>query len=1179
VTSFALTQGDLAVSYGITDMQADANGKLYLYLPANSANEKTTANITANNTAYTGYYGSVTNVGSNALKMDPVLSVNISYTYGDAISPTVSGSASCDFRYTGKEGSATTYGPSPTSPTNCGDYTVSATATQTDSYYGKTLTGDFSITQKNIVSGAIAAIPDCTYTGSRIQPEPSVKDGGITLVAGTDYTVSYGPNTDAGAATVIVSGINNYTGNLSKTFTIGKADAPILLLAQPQSGAQTGDTVTLKATVKGVSGHSPTGTVTFCDGNTQLGTGTLSSGAVSDTWHNVGAGEHTLKAFYSGETNYIAENTSINYSIAKRTPTLGTAPTAQNIAYGSELSKSAFTGGKMVGANGAEVAGIFQWNSPNTVVKSDDSYEATFTPTDTGNYNTTTVSVPVTVTYADPAISVTGNITDTSRWAVSIPLSVTTTTYDSESAGSVTVAFKANGQADFGTPQAVTGGSYTAAANGIYRFTVTDGRNKIASKDMTVTQIDDTLPNTPTITDAGKYTSSNWYKASQTISAAFNRTEGSSERLQYSLDGNSWTDGTSVAVSAEGTTMVPFRVIDALDRTGTQASVTVCIDTTAPTNLIITYQTNPVKNLLSFLTFHKFFNDTVDGTVSAQDTGSGIGTYQYEIVPDGGSLDQNKWVTSSSFSIQPDFKGAVYARAQDKVGNVSEAASDSLVTDHTKPSITASYAYSGQKIYDSGAKIGVAVTDACAGVNQITYKIGAGAVQTTDVASGAAASNGQYSFSIGSLPYGDYNVVIGAADNSGNSAADVTVPVSIASVSGVAVTGAPASAEQGSTYRLGAAVSGDNSPSQAVSWSLSGNQSANTKIDQGGTLMVGTDETAASLTVRAVSAAVPSSFSSVALPVKTRILSGIFVKTLPAKTRYYKGETLDPIGAVITATYDNGTSVDIPVTSAMVSGFDGSKAGTQTLTVTYNGIKTAFSVTVEETSSPSGGSSGGSSAPSLPSSVTDTPTNTAADLSGATFPSGVTGVSLSVTPEAADGTPSVPGNAGAPSEPQGAAVYRLVISQTGRNLIGSPFVYNIKLLDQNGNPIPTFTGSVTVKAAIPAGLHGTPHIFRYEESTGAFTDLGATVQNGYLVFTTNHFSYYVIAGTGDSITLDTKSYSLSAGGKYQIGLKLTGSKAASVKVASTNDKIASVTKLKNSNISVKALLNYLKLNR
>ena len=240
-------------------------------------------------------------------------------------------------------------------------------------------------------------------------------------------------------------------------------------------------------------------------------------------------------------------------------------------------------------------------------------------------------------------------------------------------------------------------------------------------------------------------------------------------------------------------------------------------------------------------------------------------------------------------------------------------------------------------------------------------------------------------------------------------------------------------------------------------------------------------------------------------------------------------------------------------------------------TAVYNpvsGIKVPVTVTAAPAPAPSGSGGSSHSAPSLPSSLTDVPTNTTVNLSGAVMPAGVASVSLTVTPEMANGTSSVPGNVGIPSDPQGAKVYHLVISQTGLNLIGSPFVYNIKLLDQNGNPITSFTGSVTVKIPVPAGIHGTPHIFRYEESTGTFTDLGATVQDGYLVFTTTHFSYYVIAGTGNSVTLDTKSYQMPVGGKYQIGVKLTGSKAATVKTYSTNEKIAAVTRLKNGNVQV-----------
>jgi hypothetical protein len=80
--------------------------------------------------------------------------------------------------------------------------------------------------------------------------------------------------------------------------------------------------------------------------------------------------------------------------------------------------------------------------------------------------------------------------------------------------------------------------------------------------------------------------------------------------------------------------------------------------------------------------------------------------------------------------------------------------------------------------------------------------------------------------------------------------------------------------------------------------------------------------------------------------------------------------------------------------------------------------------------------------------------------------------------------------------------------------------------------------------------------------------MSAVVENGFLVFSTEHFSYYTVAGVGNSVTLDTKSYQMPVSGEYQIGLKLTGSKVASVKFHSTNEKAATVVKLKNGSYQV-----------
>ena len=207
-----------------------------------------------------------------------------------------------------------------------------------------------------------------------------------------------------------------------------------------------------------------------------------------------------------------------------------------------------------------------------------------------------------------------------------------------------------------------------------------------------------------------------------------------------------------------------------------------------------------------------------------------------------------------------------------------------------------------------------------------------------------------------------------------------------------------------------------------------------------------------------------------------------------------------------------------------------------------------------------------SSAPAQPASVSEPSTGAQVDLSGAVLPAGVTNVTFAVTPETASGTPA--GASGGTSDPQGASAFHFAVSDPALNLIGTPVLYNIKLLDQNGNPISSFTGSVTVKLPIPEGLHGAPHVFRYEESTGTFTDLGAAVQDGYLVFSTTHFSYYLVGGTGDSVTLDTRNYQIPVGGNYQIGIKLTGSKAAFMKVTSTNNKVVTAARLKNGNVQV-----------
>lgn len=72
------------------------------------------------------------------------------------------------------------------------------------------------------ISGAFVYLTSLTltYTGRAQTPLEYVELGRKRLAVGTDYTVSYSPNTEIGEVTVTVTGINSYSGTAEKTFRI-----------------------------------------------------------------------------------------------------------------------------------------------------------------------------------------------------------------------------------------------------------------------------------------------------------------------------------------------------------------------------------------------------------------------------------------------------------------------------------------------------------------------------------------------------------------------------------------------------------------------------------------------------------------------------------------------------------------------------------------------------------------------------------------------------------------------------------------------------------------------------------------------------------------------------------------------------------------------------------------------
>ena len=76
-------------------------------------------------------------------------------------------------------------------------------------------------------------------------------------------------------------------------------------------------------------------------------------------------------------------------------------------------------------------------------------------------------------------------------------------------------------------------------------------------------------------------------------------------------------------------------------------------------------------------------------------------------------------------------------------------------------------------------------------------------------------------------------------------------------------------------------------------------------------------------------------------------VTGITLKTKPSKTEYKYQEPLDLTGGKITVSKGSGTQ-DIEITEGMVSGYDKTTLGKQTLTITYGGQTVTYEVTVKD---------------------------------------------------------------------------------------------------------------------------------------------------------------------------------------------------------------------------------------
>ena len=132
------------------------------------------------------------------------------------------------------------------------------------------------VTEKNISKCAVTlSASSAEYTGDEVKPEVTVKNGSEVLKNGTDYTVAYKNNVNAGTASIVITGKGSYKGSVTKNFTINsKSVGSCTTKLSATAVTFTGNALkpAVKVTVNGKEVSKDNYTVTYSD-NVKAGTG------------------------------------------------------------------------------------------------------------------------------------------------------------------------------------------------------------------------------------------------------------------------------------------------------------------------------------------------------------------------------------------------------------------------------------------------------------------------------------------------------------------------------------------------------------------------------------------------------------------------------------------------------------------------------------------------------------------------------------------------------------------------------------------------------------------------------------------------------------------------------------------------------------------------------------------
>jgi N-acetylneuraminic acid mutarotase len=188
----------------------------------------------------------------------------------------------------------------------------------------KANTPNFVFGQSAVLSASVAAPAGMARaTGSVTFYDEGDALGTVPLVKGVAKLVVANLDVGTDSYTAVYSGNVAYATSGSATVSTTTAQAATRVkLVTSSASPQFGDTVTLTATLRAVKPASgiPTGTVTFMDGSSVLGTVNLVDEVATFSTSSLAVGGHTITAVYGGDSNSLGSASATLSETVAQTP-------------------------------------------------------------------------------------------------------------------------------------------------------------------------------------------------------------------------------------------------------------------------------------------------------------------------------------------------------------------------------------------------------------------------------------------------------------------------------------------------------------------------------------------------------------------------------------------------------------------------------------------------------------------------------------------------------------------------------------------------------------------------------------------------------------------------------------------------------------------------------------------